>query len=83
MRNFIDTLTSGGGEGIGNLRPIEMHAHDPPRYVGGMLAWLHQAVPSEKEALEILLSQCQQIGKQFLLLALFIQIKKFSFGTPL
>ncbi|CAG0886915.1 unnamed protein product [Darwinula stevensoni] len=64
VRNFIDTLTSGGGEGIGNLRPIEMHAHDPPRYVGGMLAWLHQAVPSEKEALEILLSQCQQIDKE-------------------
>lgn len=23
-------------------RPIEMHAHDPRRYVGDMLAWVHQ-----------------------------------------
>lgn len=23
-------------------KPIEMHAHDPLRYCGDMLAWLHQ-----------------------------------------
>ena len=23
-------------------RPIEVHAHDPLRYVGDMLGWLHQ-----------------------------------------
>nr|XP_046149525.1 conserved oligomeric Golgi complex subunit 6-like [Oncorhynchus gorbuscha] len=34
-----------------------MHSHDPMRYVGDMLAWLHQATASEKEHLEALLKQ--------------------------
>ncbi|MEQ2251483.1 Golgi transport complex subunit 6, partial [Ilyodon furcidens] len=34
-----------------------MHSHDPLRYVGDMLAWLHQATASEKEHLEALLKQ--------------------------
>ena len=29
-----------------------MHAHDAVRYVGDMLAWMHQAVASEEEFLE-------------------------------
>ncbi|XP_075706158.1 conserved oligomeric Golgi complex subunit 6 isoform X2 [Rhinoderma darwinii] len=32
-----------------------MHSHDPLRYAGDMLAWLHQATASEKEHLESLL----------------------------
>jgi hypothetical protein len=32
-------------------RPIEMHAHDPRRYLGDMLAWLHQSLASERELL--------------------------------
>lgn len=32
-------------------RPIEMHAHDPRRYLGDMLAWVHQSLASEKELL--------------------------------
>jgi len=24
-------------------RPIEMHAHDPRRFISDMLAWVHQA----------------------------------------
>jgi len=35
-------------------RPIEIHAHDPMRYVGDMLAWIHQAVASESEFLHML-----------------------------
>ena len=31
-----------------------MHAHDPLRYIGDMLAWVHQAVAGEKEFLESL-----------------------------
>ena len=27
-------------------RPIEMHAHDPRRYVGDMMAWVHQSLAS-------------------------------------
>lgn len=53
VRGFIDALTRGGPGGA--PRPIEMHSHDPLRYVGDMLAWLHQATASEKEHLEALL----------------------------
>uniref|UniRef100_A0A6I8QM46 Conserved oligomeric Golgi complex subunit 6 n=1 Tax=Xenopus tropicalis TaxID=8364 RepID=A0A6I8QM46_XENTR len=53
VRGFIDALTRGGPGGT--PRPIEMHSHDPLRYVGDMLAWLHQATASEKEHLESLL----------------------------
>uniref|UniRef100_A0A671UH25 Conserved oligomeric Golgi complex subunit 6 n=1 Tax=Sparus aurata TaxID=8175 RepID=A0A671UH25_SPAAU len=55
VRGFIDALTRGGHGGT--PRPIEMHSHDPMRYVGDMLAWLHQATASEKEHLEALLKQ--------------------------
>lgn len=44
---FAAALTVGGPGGV--PRPIEMHAHDPLRYVGDMLGWLHQAVASEYE----------------------------------
>lgn len=35
-------------------KPIEFYAHDPLRYVGDMLAWVHSATVSEREALEVL-----------------------------
>lgn len=35
-------------------RPIELHAHDPLRYIGDMLAWVHQAIAAERELLESL-----------------------------
>ncbi|NXD70422.1 COG6 protein, partial [Eolophus roseicapillus] len=53
VRGFIDALTRGGLGGT--PRPIEMHSHDPLRYIGDMLAWLHQATASEKEHLEAML----------------------------
>ncbi|QKX63393.1 uncharacterized protein TRUGW13939_10563 [Talaromyces rugulosus] len=37
-----------------NVKPIEFSAHDPLRYVGDMLAWVHSAAVSEREALEAL-----------------------------
>lgn len=40
FRKFISALTRGGPGGL--PRPIEVHAHDPLRYVGDMLGWLHQ-----------------------------------------
>ncbi|XP_065840414.1 conserved oligomeric Golgi complex subunit 6-like [Oscarella lobularis] len=55
VRMFIDALTRGGGSS-GTSRPIELHSHDPLRYVGDMLAWIHQAFVSEKELLMTLLS---------------------------
>ncbi|CAF1462032.1 unnamed protein product, partial [Didymodactylos carnosus] len=53
VRGFIDALTR-GGQG-GTPRPIELSSHDPLRYVGDMVAWIHQVTASEKEYAEILL----------------------------
>ncbi|TFK31706.1 oligomeric complex COG6-domain-containing protein [Crucibulum laeve] len=50
--SFITALTRGGPSGL--PRPIELHAHDPMRYVGDMLAWVHQAIAAEREFLESL-----------------------------
>ena len=47
---FTTALTRGGPGGL--PRPIELHAHDPLRYVGDMLAWVHQAIAAEREFLE-------------------------------
>ncbi|KAG5635825.1 hypothetical protein H0H81_010012 [Sphagnurus paluster] len=49
---FLTALTRGGPSGL--PRPIELHAHDPMRYVGDMLAWVHQAMAAERELLEAL-----------------------------
>lgn len=58
MRSFIDALT-----GVGNIKGIELiGSADPARYIGDMLAWIHQAVPSERENLMILLKKCNKIG---------------------
>ncbi|XP_077987894.1 conserved oligomeric Golgi complex subunit 6-like [Glandiceps talaboti] len=62
VRGFIDALTRGGPGGT--PRPIELHSHDPLRYVGDMLAWLHQASASEKEHLQSLVKLAtEQAGK--------------------
>ena len=45
VQGFIDALTRGTGGG----RPIELVSHDPVRYVGDMLGWLHQAIATEKD----------------------------------
>ncbi|OSD08476.1 oligomeric complex COG6 [Trametes coccinea BRFM310] len=52
LSSFMDALTRGGPGGL--PRPIELHAHDPLRYVGDMLAWVHQAIAAEHEFLESL-----------------------------
>jgi hypothetical protein len=51
-RAFINALTRGGPGGT--PRPIELQAPDPLRYIGDMLAWVHQACAGEKEMLESL-----------------------------
>ncbi|TCD67043.1 Golgi transport complex subunit 6 [Steccherinum ochraceum] len=50
LSSFTDALTRGGPNGL--PRPIELHAHDPLRYVGDMLAWVHQTIAGEREFLE-------------------------------
>ncbi|KAL7807711.1 intra-golgi transport complex, subunit 6 [Trichoderma aethiopicum] len=37
-----------------SIRPIDLTAHDPLRYVGDMFAWVHSATVGEREALETL-----------------------------
>ena len=54
LSSFITALTRGGPSGY--PRPIELHAHDPLRYVGDMLAWVHQAIAAEREFLESIFS---------------------------
>nr|CAG4638356.1 EOG090X03SX [Cyclestheria hislopi] len=58
VRSFLEALTVGGPHGT--PRPIELHAHDPPRYIGDMLAWLHQMTPTEKENVQALLNGCDR-----------------------
>ena len=48
---FIDALTREGNSG----RPIELHSHDPVRYCGDMLGWLHQAIATENDHISSLL----------------------------
>lgn len=60
--SFIDALTLGEGFG-GTPNPIEMHANDPKRYISDMLAWLHQAIPVEKENILTLMKGCDKAGK--------------------
>lgn len=57
--SFIDALTLGEGFG-GTPNPIEMHANDPKRYIGDMLAWLHQVIPVEKENILTLVKNCDK-----------------------
>jgi hypothetical protein len=58
---FQRALTVGGPAPSFLPRPIEMHAHDPMRYVGDMLAWVHQAVASEREFLSLLFSKIGEL----------------------
>ncbi|KAI0015839.1 conserved oligomeric complex COG6 [Xylariomycetidae sp. FL0641] len=58
------TGTSASGAKDNSVKPIELVAHDPLRYVGDMLAWAHSATVSEREALEVLfVSDGNEIAK--------------------
>lgn len=53
----LTVAISGSGGGAGGdrtVKPIEFSAHDPLRYIGDMLAWVHSTTVSEREALEAL-----------------------------
>ncbi|KAJ5363167.1 hypothetical protein N7541_004011 [Penicillium brevicompactum] len=54
---LTDAISGAGGPGAGGdstVKPIEFSAHDPLRYIGDMLAWVHSTTVSEREALESL-----------------------------
>jgi len=54
VQRFFEAMSSGDTSGA---RPIELQACDPVRYVGDMLAWIHQSVASEKEAIATLMGR--------------------------
>lgn len=54
---LTDVISGSNGTGAGGdqtVKPIEFSAHDPLRYIGDMLAWVHSTTVSEREALEAL-----------------------------
>ncbi|KAJ9475807.1 Conserved oligomeric Golgi complex subunit 6 [Pseudozyma hubeiensis] len=59
---FMSALTMGAGPPTYLPGPIELHAHDPIRYVGDMLAWIHQTVASEREFLTALFDEKEGEG---------------------
>lgn len=64
--SFHTALTGSSASGVEDrsVKPIELAAHDQLRYVGDMLAWIHSAAVSEREALEILfISEGDEIAK--------------------
>mmetsp|Transcript_2289 Transcript_2289/g.9602 ORF Transcript_2289/g.9602 Transcript_2289/m.9602 type:complete len:604 (+) Transcript_2289:90-1901(+) len=58
VERFVTALTRGGPAGV--PRPIEMHAHDAMRYTNDMLAWIHQALASERELIMKLFSNVNE-----------------------
>eukprot|EP00116_Pleurobrachia_bachei_P013695 sb/3473957/ len=50
LRMFINSLTKGSGG-----KAIELSSHDPVRYCGDLLAWLHQNIATERDFLVNLL----------------------------
>lgn len=52
--HYALTASVGGAGGDRAVKPIEFSAHDPLRYIGDMLAWVHSTTVSEREALEAL-----------------------------
>lgn len=56
VKLFIEALTIGGN----GTKPIEMHVHDPKRYIGDIFAWVHQAIHGERESLMILCRSCDK-----------------------
>jgi hypothetical protein len=53
---LTDAVSGATGPAAGDrsVKPIEFSAHDPLRYIGDMLAWVHSTTVSEREALESL-----------------------------
>lgn len=62
VQKFVVALTQGGPSGQ-VFRAMDLHAHDSVRYVGDMLAWMHQAVASEEEFLEAVFGEPSSRGR--------------------
>jgi hypothetical protein len=49
LRRFYDVVAAAGGEG-------RQSAHDAPRFVGDVLAWLHQCIAEEADVISVFFS---------------------------
>ncbi|KAH0609379.1 uncharacterized protein H6S33_012865 [Morchella sextelata] len=70
LDSFYTALTGApqGTPGIdSSTKPIELYAHDPLRYIGDMLAWLHSSAVGEQEALEVLFISQEGEGQNSIL----------------
>eukprot|EP00927_Polykrikos_kofoidii_P048851 TRINITY_DN43033_c0_g1_i1.p1 TRINITY_DN43033_c0_g1~~TRINITY_DN43033_c0_g1_i1.p1 ORF type:complete len:694 (-),score=154.48 TRINITY_DN43033_c0_g1_i1:56-2137(-) len=56
VQRFFDALSS-RGDGVTGTRPLEIQAGDPERYIGDMLAWIHQNTATEKDAVSVLMGR--------------------------
>lgn len=62
--SFYAALTGTNSQTSDSQKPIDFSAHEPLRYVGDMLAWVHSTTVSEREALEALfISEGDEIAK--------------------
>lgn len=52
VQKFIIALTQGPSGQL--YRAIDLHANDSARYISDMLAWMHQALASEEEFLQVI-----------------------------
>lgn len=52
---FFQALSQ--GDPASGARPIELQACDPVRYIGDMLAWIHENTASEREAIAALMGR--------------------------
>lgn len=55
QQRFFEALSQ--GDATFGTRPIDLQASDPVRYVSDMLAWLHQNVATEQDALSSLIGK--------------------------
>ncbi|CDW52811.1 oligomeric Golgi complex subunit [Trichuris trichiura] len=56
IHSFVDALSKRGLD----EKPIESFSHEPLRYVGSMLAWIHQATVHERDMALSLLKLCSE-----------------------
>ncbi|PAV63418.1 hypothetical protein WR25_08383 [Diploscapter pachys] len=61
LKYYIDALIKGAHR---NGRPIELMSHDSLRYIGDMLAWIYEAIESERELLQFMLKDCKPEAMQ-------------------
>lgn len=60
VQKFVVALTQGGPSGQ-LYRAIDLHANDAIRYISDMLAWMHQALASEEEFLQVIFGDGQPV----------------------